>query len=386
MSRYRDDTQETAFVRDTTWVKIAAVVEDSAKATSKLLFALLVTHTEIAVAADQVQDNARSLLAERATVSDAAMGHLRAAVLLADNVKASDRAIVRQRALLADTAVAADRVFDKTRSITTERVAIADAVFGQRRAHSLVSEVIRARDFTGQFSRVLISETGAASDWAGGRVHTRQRVLDGATATDELLDAHRAVEQVPTERARAFAVVLDRLHARDLVQDGAVVEDSMPAEHGSGQAWTANADRWAMSRYAPFTFNGLAVIDGVLYGTTDDGVYALSAGSEAIEARMVTGKVDVGKGVLVHPVAAYLEYELDADGAATMDVSTTQSGATETYSYALESEPAAELTNDRIVFGRGLRGRHFGFTLRLTARHAYINDLRVESAPTKRRV
>jgi hypothetical protein len=141
-----------------------------------------------------------------------------------------------------------------------------------------------------------------------------------------------------------------------------------------------------MSRYAPFTFNGLAVIDGVLYGTTADGVYALSARGEAIEARMATGKVDMGKGVLVHPVAAYLEYELDADGAAVMDVTTTQSGTAETYSYPLESEPAAELTNGRIVFGRGLRGRHFSFTLRLTARHAYINDLRVESAPTKRSV
>jgi len=386
MSRYRDDTQETAFARDTTWVKIGALVEDSAKAASKLLFALMVAHTEVAVASDQVQDNARSLLADQASASDAATGRLRAAVLLADNVKAFDRVIVRQRVLLTETAIAADTVIDKTRSIASDRAAIADAVVGQRRAHSLISETIRGRDFTGQFSMVLISETGTASDWAGGRVHTRQRVLDGAIAADELLDAHRAVEQAPTERARAFAVVLDRLHARDLVQDGAVVEDSMPAEHGSGQAWTANADRWAMSRYAPFTFNGLAVIDGVLYGTTDDGVYALSAGSEEIEARMVTGKVDVGKGMLVHPVAAYLEYELDADGAATMDVSTTQSGATETYSYPLESEPAAELTNGRIVFGRGLRSRHFGFTLRLTARHAYINDLRVDSAPTKRRV
>ncbi|MBX6209533.1 hypothetical protein ISD46_33795, partial [Pseudomonas aeruginosa] len=57
-----------------------------------------------------------------------------------------------------------------------------------------------------------------------------------------------------------------------------------------------------------------------------------------------------------------------------------------TYSYPLESEPADELTNGRFKFGRGLRGRHFTFTLRLTGRHGYINDLSVESAPTNRRV
>ena len=139
-----------------------------------------------------------------------------------------------------------------------------------------------------------------------------------------------------------------------------------------------------MSRYLPYTFRGLAVIDGVAYGMSADGVYALDGDSETIAASMRTGKLDIGQGGLVHPLAAYMEYELD--GAAEMDVTTTQSGQAETYTYTLPNEVADELTNGRFIFGRGLRGRHFSFTLRMTGTHGYINDLSVNVTATKRSV
>ncbi|RSZ54114.1 hypothetical protein EJU38_05520 [Pseudomonas aeruginosa] len=201
------------------------------------------------------------------------------------------------------------------------------------------------------------------------------------------MDAHQAVQALLVDGARLAALVLDHLAAHDLVTDAVVIEDStVGGEQDHGQAWTANVDSWAMSRYAPYTFSSLAVIDGKLYGIAADGVYALDGDSDAVAGSIATGKLDVGQGALVHPHTAYLEYELDADGTAAMDVTTTQSGSAATYSYPLERELADELTNGRFKFGRGLRGRHFTFTLRLTGRHGYINDLRVESAPTNRRV
>ena len=72
--------------------------------------------------------------------------------------------------------------------------------------------------------------------------------------------------------------------------------------------------------------------------------------------------------------------------AASLAVTTTQSGAAQTYAYPLAVEPAAELTNGRFVLGKGLRGRHFAFELQMQARSGVINDLRVDAAPTKRRV
>ncbi|OTI78724.1 hypothetical protein CAZ09_18365 [Pseudomonas aeruginosa] len=201
------------------------------------------------------------------------------------------------------------------------------------------------------------------------------------------MDAHQAVQALLVDGASIAALVLDHLVARDLVSDAVVIEDiTVGGDQDGGQAWTANVDSWAMSRYAPYTFRSLAVIDGRLYGIAEDGVYALDGDSQPVAGRIATGKLDIGQGALVHPHSAYLEYALDADGTVALDVTTTQSGSAATYSYPLESEPADELTNGRFKFGRGLRGRHFAFTLRLTGRHGYINDLSVESAPTNRRV
>ena len=140
-----------------------------------------------------------------------------------------------------------------------------------------------------------------------------------------------------------------------------------------------------MSRFAPFTFTSLAVIDGVLYGCNSQGVFALDGSSETMTAELRTGAMDMTGGVLAHPLEAHVEYELR--GTATFDVTTTQAGTPATYSYPLNARPVANaLTNARAVFGRGLRGRHFAYTLRLTGQQAYINDWSVLVAPSKRSI
>jgi len=386
MSSYRDDTQETAVASDATWLNIAALAEDSARAVASLLFALAVTHGDQAIAGDEVIDRAHHVVQETTIASDSISGHLQAAVLVAEQARVGERLSERLRALLADSATAGDTVLDRARAAISERATASDTLLGQRRAQVLIAESARASDFTGQFASTLVGDAAAASDWTGGRQRAADLLADSAMLGDELQDAHRAAAAVLVEVARADALVVDRLLARELVHELAVGEDAVPSERSMGQAWTANADTWAMSRYAPFAFDGLAVIDGKLYAMAADGIYALGQGAEVIEGRLTTGKLDLGKGALVHPTAAYLEYQLADTGSASMDVTTTQSGAEQTYSYPLGAEPAAELTNGRFKFGRGLRGRHFSFVLRLSGRHAHINDLRLESAPTNRRV
>ena len=117
---------------------------------------------------------------------------------------------------------------------------------------------------------------------------------------------------------------------------------------------------------------------------TADGLYALDGTNETIDGALVTGTLDLSGGPLVHPLGAYLEYAL-AEGSASMTVTTTQGGAPASYDYALPAEPADALVSGRIDFGKGLRGRHFAFALRLTGRSAEINDLIVAVATTKRR-
>ncbi|WP_225006008.1 hypothetical protein [Pseudomonas aeruginosa] len=387
MSDYRDDSNDTAVISDTTWLGLSAVSEGTARISETVLYGLLVLHTDSVAVSDEAIDRPAHLLVDQATISDVASDQLRARVLVVDTATAADRVTGTLRVLHLDDALVSDGVLDRVRGLTVDGATVADEAFGTRHAFTLVLDAARISDSTGQAASVLVEDAATVSDQATGALHGRVLLVDGASLADEVVDAHQAVQALLVDGVSIAALVLDHLAARDLVSDAVVIEDiTVGGDQDGGQAWTANVDSWAMSRYAPYTFRSLAVIDGRLYGIAEDGVYALDGDSQPVAGRIATGKLDIGQGALVHPHSAYLEYALDADGTVAMDVTTTQSGSAATYSYPLESEPASELTNGRFKFGRGLRGRHFTFTLRLTGRHGYINDLSVESAPTNRRV
>ena len=387
MSDYRDDSNDTAVISDKTWLGLTAISEGTARVSETVLYGLLVLHTDSAAVSDETMDRPAHLLVDQAAISDAAGDQLRGRVLVVETVTAADRVTGTLSVLHTDGATASDAVLEHVRSLAVDGATVADEVLGTRHAFTLVLDAARISDSTGQSASVLVEDVATASDQASGTLHGRVLLVDGASLTDQVMDAHQVVQALLVDGASIAALVLDHLAARDLVSDAVVIEDiTVGGDQDGGQAWTANVDSWAMSRYAPYTFRSLAVIDGRLYGIAEDGVYALDDDSQPVAGRIATGKLDIGQGALVHPHSAYLEYELDADGTVAMDVTTTQRGSDATYSYPLESEPADELTNGRFKFGRGLRGRHFTFTLRLTGRHAYINDLSVQSAPTNRRV
>lgn len=279
-------------------------------------------------------------------------------------------------------------MIDAQASVITETAAATDQVFGQRKAASLVVETAKATDATRWAASILIQDGATATDLATGRLRARDMLAETAQASDESLDSHQSVSHV-RELGIATSEAFGWLHARNVVEDAAVAEGYPIGGDLGGQAWTANADSWAMSRYEPYTFSSLAVIDGALYGVAADGVYALSGGQELVTARVTTGKLDMSGGVLVHPLAAYAEYELDSgdQSRAEMVVTTTQGGAKASYTYPMDGpEVADELANGRFKFGKGLRGRHFAYELRITGKRAHINDLRIDLAQTKRRV
>ena len=209
-------------------------------------------------------------------------------------------------------------------------------------------------------------------------------LIDAAVISDTVLDSI-IQNAVIMDSLSITDEVIDKLDAMVLIIDGAVIEDSVISSGGAqGQAWTANVDSWAMSRYNPYNYNRLVVINGVLYGEADDGIYRLDQEVDAVTAIVKTGKMDLSGGQLTHPASAYLEYELN--GGASMTVHSTQKGIEQQYTYILPSELANELTNGRFIFGRGLRGRHFAFELIMIGTHGHVNDLSIEHMPTSRRV
>ena len=205
-----------------------------------------------------------------------------------------------------------------------------------------------------------------------------------AAVADEVQDA-RGSPGVLTDTLRAADDTWGVLSARDAVSDTAVIEDCViQPGHAAGQVWTAPTGNWAMSRYAPAQAEQLAVINGVVHAVTPEGVFALDGDGEAIGAEVRTGLLDVGQGNLALLDAAYVEYELD--GQASMTINRPQTGQMQSWTYTLPAELAGTLTNGRFKFGRGLRGRHFGFTLRLDGTRGYINDWQTLFAKSQRRI
>ena len=385
MSNYQDDTNEIAIASSTTWGGQKNTAESTANISDAVLYGLQALITEQAVTSDEVFDWMGTLVTEAAIISDEVASLSSITQMIDDTVKISELATHNIRgALLESSAAVSDAVIDAVGSLTIEIAEASDDVLGSRSSVALIQEFATAKDSSFQAASVLVTDNVIFADEIFAKARALSSVAESFSISDEAFESSSGATAT-TETAQASGEVIDFLHARQLHIDSAEVDDEVFQDGGAfGQAWTANLRTWATSRYSPYTFTSVAVIDGVAYATSSQGVFRLADGNEAIAASIQTGKIDIGQGALVHPLWAYLEYELD--GTAQMDVTQTQSGTAETYTYNLPAESSKALTNGRFSFGRGLRGRHFSFALRLTGRKATINDLSVETAQTKRRV
>lgn len=386
MSDYRDDTTELAVASDTTWLGLTGnVIEELATISAVAMVTIGTLTLDSALVGDEVLSHTtRAATTETAAASDQALGQLSAVQLVSETVRISESLRHSTLAMVTETAAASDELASGARDTVTETAAASDQEFGTLRASVLVQDSLQVSETLIYHGFTLVDESAAAGDMVWGALRSRGIVSETAAAADEVF-GDVATGTVLTETALASDEALGHLNAVQLVTETAQVEDVVGQGTGASQVWTANSEvAWAVSRYR-LTATGLAVIDGVPHLTTKDGVFALDGADEEIEGQLVTGRLDVGGGSLATPVSMYLEYELD--GALAVDVSQHQSGINaESYTYDLPYEPGDTLTNGRVVFGKGLRGRHFGFTVTITGRRAYINDMSLLVAPIKRRV
>lgn len=446
MSLYRDDIQETIAYSNNTIGKSKTVTEELIRIKEDSLYRLYVMSGDTLSISDEVIDSAIFPIKDSVGVTDTWLGRKRHVDFINDQIIVSDNLKTRLRAksLIQDSISSTSTQKDKQRNINIERLLIAENINTKKYSLSKLNEALKIKEsfkatarfkdsiadnldildvslksklraFTNEhivyqenyrlkkISRSVITETLKAqgscvarySDFITDnvlyaeqytqRIKAKQRVIDTINI-NELLQQQRKSQQRINETLTALDFNQGKNIAKQLVNDLVFIEDDYSREKQYGYAWTANVDTWAMSRYQDYGFSELAVINGVLYGVAEDGVYQLDA-KELIEAKLVTGQLDLGQGQLVHPLGAYLEYELSGNTKKLeIGVSTTQSGTKQTYYYLLPTEKADYLTNGRVLFGRGLRGRHFAFEIKISGEHGYINDLNIDVSDTKRRV
>lgn len=378
---------------------------DSAKVDEQYQHGLLALQSDSAIASDELLSGSTRLVTnDSAQVSDSTTSQRIVTHLITDSARVTDTITAIERDLVIDSSVITDSTTDKLQavqlisdsagatdtsigtvsSIVTDSAGVSDQVFAERTVKALSIDNLSIVDKL-LFNRAeLIDDSVAVSDRVTGKFCSTGTITDTVIISDTVLDS-MIQNAVIMDSIAITDEVIDTLNAVVLIIDGAVIEDMVINSGGAqGQAWTANVDSWAMSRYNPYNYNRLVVISGVLYGEADDGIYRLDQEVGAVTAIVKTGKMDLGRGQLTHPASAYLEYELN--GGASMTVHSTQKGVEQQYTYMLPNELAGELTNGRFIFGRGLRGRHFAFELIMIGTHGYINDLSIEHMPTSRRV
>ena len=398
--------QSSAVVSDDVFGKLTATNTrlDSAKASDKFILKQSLIATESTRLTEFWQGAVGSLTTDTAVCRESTNGVMRAISttadtaiatdyaasfgreLVSDTAIASDTALskLKTAALSKDTAIASDELFSANLAISKDVLVASDTLFANKIAKVLSADTLTANDNLLLKSHALLSDIATASDNVVGKAKLKSLLTDSATAGDQSFIDKRPIIVWLNDTAAAADESIGKLVAINLANDMAVLDDDY-LFYGItlGNAWTANTDTWAMSRYSDLPIDRFVVINGRLYGESKDGIYQMDTSTEIVNATIETGRIDFGEA-LAHPTGAYLEYELN--GSASMQVKTTQSGKQQAFRYPLPRERADELTNGRILFGRGLRGRHFTFVLNISATHGYLNSLAINALSTKRRI
>ena len=302
-----------------------------------------------------------------------------------DSLKLRDslQSLSRSHDLIEESLVLADSTRDKLKTLIVESLGLGQELEQYNRVVSRVSDRFKLQDNVARIVRERVEESFRISDEFKKLSDTVELVIETMTFTDHVY-GQRTVKSLAESSLgfsasvegvkQAFSSVTELLFLDDEYQDGQEIIG----------AWTTTADGWNMSRYYDYPYEQLIAIGDKLYGVTSNGIEELKHGAQSITAKIKTAKLDLGDGGLIHPESMILEYSLD--GQLSVDVGTTQTGYQQTFNYVLRKEPSDYLTNGRVIFGRGLRGRHFEFSVNIEGSTAYINDMVVNITKTKRRI
>ena len=365
-------------------------VSDGLKVKDNVLAKLSVLDsiTDSLAVADTVLERQLTVIQDNVVLADSVLDKKHSLYTVSDKLRIQDSTTkhTRYQDMLVDDLVCNEQFSHHLHAVLIEKLVLSENLQSHNHAGVLCADTVRIADRSNAVFAQTIEEQLHLVDRDKNKLHAKQISADSLIIGDEPQQQIR-FSNVIVEKLQADNTIQDKLSAYTRVADALFIDDLIIGDSAvTGIAWTANSDNWAMSQYQQYDFERLSVIDNVLYGENATGIYRIDA-AKTVNGRIVTGKLDLGQGGLVHPLGAYLEYALVGENKRLdVVVTTTQSGQAQQYHYVLPNEVADELTNGRVLLGRGLRGRHFGFALNITASKAYINDLNIEFTATKRRI
>ena len=401
MSNYRDDLVDVMTVQATITNKMTIVLNERVASTDRLGTKNKDTPSDALTIIDAMGDGVGVVMGDMVRVADSIWTKQSSRQLISDSISTIDgvhriykdlfsdnissfdgiRQTLHARLMMVDSLNIADNHHHTIKDKLTDSVGVLSDMGNHRQISDHLFDDVTAKDrlvfvLCEHLTDTLIGRDTATSEQLGNNQLTAVMMVSddvGEVLIGRLNDVAKA-----SDETWGRLTAKDDLHERAMI----AVMDELIHDDG-GMAWTMNTVNQAMSQYLPYNVNRLAVINGVLYGECDDGVYQLDGKDETITGVLITDKIDYGEN-LVKPSYAYTEYK--TDGIMTLTVHTTQKGVAQAYTYTMPKEQADEMTNGRFVFGRGLFGRQFAYTLQITAKQALLHDLNVHFETTKRRL
>lgn len=386
MAIYRDDALDSLHLSDSTWAWMKAIAEDQVVFSDSNLSRIKAHLEDSFSLADEItQTGAISTAVDGFNLSDQITGQRIARGLVSDQVKLFDAAYSFTAENIEDQFTLDDFTLSTTLALSTDSIHFVESISGQRYSKILSNDQFKLTDLANTVASEQVVDSILLGDFTQDKLRSQSYLIDSISFGDQDLSSVQ-LHSHAIDSLQLGDSTQSKLTGRTNSNDYLSLYDEIKDSKIYGQAWTANTDTWAMSRYMPFSFDGLTVINDKLYGWNDKGVFLMGKPDHLIHGLIETGKLDFGDS-LVHPTAAYLEYEMSGQGKQlSIAVTSTQSGKPITYTYTLPNEEADHLTNGRVLFGRGLRGRHFSFTISIAATSAQINALSMDFTKTTRRI
>ena len=386
MAHYRDDVISTLVFTDRAVAAFRSIVSETLRPREGGEAGLQFNAVDTLVTSNVVALGPTfSRTADQARVAELLGTHFAGAGLSAETLRAREFRTALFGARSSGTAVAGDEAFGTPGARTSDRARAGDTAGGAKHAGARASDRARTKDLSIQVAHARVIDSTGVADTSRSRGRYRAQAASALVLSEELLARVRAKSKT-VDRQRAADSTQAHLQALSRSEELVTVLDAPRAQFMTeGIAWTANSVNWAHSQYDNFGYGGVFVKAGRLYATAPSGVFAAAAG-ELITARLTTRLVDSAgdSNTLAHPTHSYLEYA--KDGTLAVSVLQRQLGALEEYSYDLPQELAGVLTNGRVRFGRGLRGRYFQFKLKFEGTTCRIDDFSIYTAATQRRI
>lgn len=403
MSNYRDDLVEVITASGGTKSTIKMTLNDRLLTKDKWVGANKDSLVDTVRLTDGTTDHTIIILQEQIGVSDTIFDKKISRQMVVESITTSDnisriyrdnftqtlgvRDDVKQtltaKILINDNLIVKDKNHHIIKDTLSDELKAISHTNSERKLDDVLSEHIKIQDKLYFGVRDEFGDRLRVQDTHQNKQKAKNTLSDRLIAQDSITEAFKKTSRLD-DTVKVGDAIFGKLIAKDTLIDKAMIAvlDEV-VQDSPNMAWTMNTVNQAMSQYAPFEIERVSVINGVLYGESKNGIYRLDGGDETIIGTLTTDKIDYGEQ-LIKPSYAYTEYQ--TDGTMKLTVHTTQKGIKQSYTYTLPKERAGELTNGRFVFGRGLYGRQFAYTLTITARTAFIHDLNIHFEKTARRL